>query len=261
MNPSRATASWRRAPRSSRTRGDDRRVVTRGSNARALRQEGVRGWQALMRFERRRPRLRHTALDGVRVYIYLRQACLSCRHRYPRSPSANQTFPFTENNADVHACLHVVLRADRLQRLGHKRLDRPTTLHGDELEPSPQRRRDADAEHHKPLVRARVDRRPGRSRRSTASGDAGCGRRGLRALRPALGSDGTRHLDPAGELHELSPQLARRTASERAHRHAASRSSCSTVRFARCGDHTRSGPNSSRSPPAPPDARPYARHG
>jgi hypothetical protein len=57
-----------------------------------------------------------------------------------------------KNDADVHACLHVVLRADPFQCFGHKRLNRPTGLYSDELQPPSQRWGDADAEHHEPLV-------------------------------------------------------------------------------------------------------------
>ncbi|MGD9795644.1 MAG: hypothetical protein AB7V43_19430, partial [Acidimicrobiia bacterium] len=57
---------------------------------------GVEGGQLLGSFERRPLRLHHAALDGVRVYLYLRQACLSWRHPYPPAASSNQTLPFTK---------------------------------------------------------------------------------------------------------------------------------------------------------------------
>ena len=50
--------------------------------------------------------------------------------------------------ANVYACLHPVALALRFEGLGGELLNRLTALNGGELDPSAQRRRDADAEHH-----------------------------------------------------------------------------------------------------------------
>ena len=55
----------------------------------------------------------------------------------------------------LYTCLHPVALALRFERFGGELLNRLTALHGGELDPSAQRRRDTDAEHHVLIVELR----------------------------------------------------------------------------------------------------------
>jgi hypothetical protein len=110
----------------------------------------------------------------------------------------------------MHARLHVVFRADRFQGVRRERLDGAAAARRGSLS-----RRRSDGDTRTQSIASPSSRPwPSRGRRprsSTASGEAGCGRFGLRAPRPARASDGTPHLDPVAELREALAKIASRS--------------------------------------------------